>query len=198
MAIITDEIIYLCRIASSIAADKYILLRNTIKNSKKLKLDPLKIQETILQSYLFCGFPSTIEAMKIFKGIFPEFNLKKSGFDYQRFKVSGNKNCKLIYKNNFKKLIGNMNLLSADLKEWMIVEGYGKVLGRKGLSLLEREFINYSILSTRFYKNQLHSHAKGCLNLGASIIDLKILLKMNRRTISPLIIRKVSKLINNL
>ena len=69
-----------------------------------------------------------------------------------------------------------MNLFSPDLREWMIIEGYGKVLGRNGLSLIEREFINVSILCTRLYLNQLHSHMKGCIHLGANKNSLSELL----------------------
>ncbi len=61
-----------------------------------------------------------------------------------------------------------MNSLSPDLKEWMMIEGYGKFLDRKGLNLLEREFINVSILVHRYIaKINLHSHLKGCIYLGA-------------------------------
>ena len=41
-----------------------------------------------------------------------------------------------------------MNLLHPDLAQWMIMEGYRKVLSRDVLSLKEREVLNVAILTT--------------------------------------------------
>ena len=59
----------------------------------------------------------------------------------------GIKNCKKIYGDKFDKLISNIKNFSPEMAEWLIVEGYGKVLGRKGLTLKEREVCIVSILS---------------------------------------------------
>ena len=51
------------------------------------------------------------------------------------------------------------------MAEWLIVEGYGKVLGRKGLTLKEREVCIVSILSALKYKDQLFSHINGAFRV---------------------------------
>lgn len=165
---ISKEVLCLTSIASSIASDDLNRTDYLVEDYAKNGFSPDKLYETILQSYLFCGFPAAIESLRIFRSHFKHLNIKGSKYDINRFKTAGKVNCKLIYKKNYKKLIDNMKYLSPDLKDWMIIEGYGKVLGRKGLSLLERELINVSVLCTRFYKNQLHSHLKGCIHLGAT------------------------------
>lgn len=164
---ISKEILSLAEIASSIASDNLYLTDFKIKTFKSKNFSSIKLYETILQSYLFCGFPAAIESLRIFRDYYPDFKFQKSRYDLNKFKIDGKNNCKLIYKKNYKKLIENMKNFSPDLKDWMIIEGYGKVLGRKGLSLLEREYINVSILITRLYLNQLHSHLKGCIHLGS-------------------------------
>jgi 4-carboxymuconolactone decarboxylase len=160
------------KLTSAIASDNFKYFESLVSKLKTDKTTAEKVYEALLQCYLFCGFPPVIEALKIFRKHFPEFHKSKSEYQITRFKKIGETNCKLIYKKNYKKLIENMNSYSPDLKDWMIIEGYGKVLGRPGLSFLEREFINVSILCTRYYKSQLHSHLKGCINLGASKSDL--------------------------
>lgn len=165
---ISKEIISLIEIASHIAADDLTSTDLKISEYRLNNYSGSKLYEAIIQSYLFCGFPAAIESLKIFRNHFRDFHTKKSIYDLKKFKAEGKINCKLIYKKNYKKLIENMNLFSPDLREWMIIEGYGKVLGRNGLSLIEREFINVSILCTRLYLNQLHSHMKGCIHLGAN------------------------------
>lgn len=192
------EILILTEVSAAIASDDFILIENKIKKYKKNLMPAIKLYECILQSYLFCGFPAAIESLKIFKKYFSDFVLPKSNYNLAKFRNSGKINCKLIYKKNYKKLIENMNYFSPDLKEWMIIEGYGKVLNRKRLSLLEREYVNVSILCTRLYVNQLHSHMKGCIHLGANIDDLTELLMTIKNKINEDNFNKALQLIEKL
>jgi len=194
----SNDILLLVQIASHIASDALILTNEKIKEYKNRKFSPEKLYECILQSYLFCGFPAAIESLKIFRQHFSDFLVKKSSYDPDKFKADGKINCKLIYKKNYKKLIENMNYFSPDLKEWMIIEGYGKVLSRKRLSLLEREYVNVSILCTRLYVNQLHSHMKGCIHLGASTEDLSELLMYIKDDISECNFNEAAHLLEKL
>ena len=194
----SKDIMLLVQIASYIASDALNLTNEKIKEYKNKEFSPEKLYECILQSYLFCGFPAAIESLKIFRQHFSDFSVKKSNYDPDKFKANGKINCKLIYKKNYKKLIENMNYFSPDLKEWMIIEGYGKVLNRKRLSLLEREYVNVSILCTRLYVNQLHSHMKGCIHLGANIDDLTELLMTIKNKINEDNFNKALQLIEKL
>jgi 4-carboxymuconolactone decarboxylase len=169
-----------------------------VKIYKSNEYSPTKLYEGILQSYLFCGFPAVIESFKIFRKYYKQFEINKTKYNVSDFRTKGKSNCKLIYKKNYKKLIENMNSYSLDLKEWMIIEGYGKVLGRKGLTLLEREYINVTILCTRYYENQLHSHLKGCMNLGASRNNLVVLLNNLQDQVKSANIKKGITIIDKL
>lgn len=195
---ISKEIISLIEISSFIASDDLISTNIKIREYKLNNFSGLKLYEAIIQSYLFCGFPAAIESLRIFRNHFKDFNIKKSNYDLKKFKAEGKINCKLIYKKNYKKLIENMNHFSPDLKEWMIIEGYGKVLGRKGLSLIDREFINVSILCTRLYLNQLHSHMKGCIHLGADKEKLTELLNAIRDNLAEKNVKSIRELINKI
>ncbi|MBK9333721.1 MAG: carboxymuconolactone decarboxylase family protein [Ignavibacteria bacterium] len=190
-----NEVIIMCKLASFIALDNLNGAEKIIRNAKKLKVDPGKIYEAILQSHLFCGFPAAIESLKIFSNHFTDYKPKIQSNDTGLFSVLGNHNCKLIYKNNFKKLLANITDLSPDLKNWMITDGYGKVMGRKGLNLLEREFINISVLCTRYYENQLHSHLKGCINLGCDPIFVIRILEELTKTAGKTNVKKAQELL---
>ncbi|MEO8665634.1 MAG: carboxymuconolactone decarboxylase family protein [Ignavibacteria bacterium] len=198
MYTLTKEILLLTEIAACIASDNFKLLQSKSNNYKKQGYDPLKLYELILQSYLFCGFPAAIESLKIFRKHFNDLEIQKYNHNVIEFRSSGIVNCKLIYKKNYKKLIENMNSLGPDLKEWMLIEGYGKVLGRPNLSLKDRELVNVAILCTHYYESQLHSHMRGCLNLG---IDKKVIKKMlgNLKSISDMKnINKAMKLLDKI
>jgi alkylhydroperoxidase/carboxymuconolactone decarboxylase family protein YurZ len=81
----------------------------------------------------------------------------------------GEKNCRIIYGNKYDKLISNVKSFSPEFAEWLIVEGYGKVLGRKGLTLKEREVCIVSILSALKFKDQIYSHINGAVRIKVKV-----------------------------
>lgn len=165
---ITDkEIRFLCFIAACVSSKKHSNLTEIFAIAMNNKISTKKIYETIIQIYLFCGFPATIEALKHFNIVFPEFKKNHSEFDLNQYSKIGQNNCRKIYRSNYDKLLDNFYSLSPDLKDWMIIEGYGKVMGRTGLSLKERELINVTVLATNYYEHQLYSHIKGAINTGS-------------------------------
>jgi alkylhydroperoxidase/carboxymuconolactone decarboxylase family protein YurZ len=168
----TEEIKGISRLASAISSDDLKKVGKEIRKCLKF-ISREKIYETILQSYLFCGFPAIIETLRLFQENSRGYTKGSEEYDVKGFKQRGMENCRRIYGKNFERLMENMEILSPDLKQWMIIEGYGKVMGRDGLNLLEREFVNVSILCTRFYSNQLHSHLKGCLHNGAKYSEIE-------------------------
>jgi 4-carboxymuconolactone decarboxylase len=89
------------------------------------------------------------------------------------FKKVGVKTCRKIYGNKFEKLISNVGSFSPDLSRWLVFEGYGKVLGRKGLSLIERELCIISVLSVLKFADQLYSHINGAIRVGLNYSDVK-------------------------
>jgi 4-carboxymuconolactone decarboxylase len=76
--------------------------------------------------------------------------------------------CRRVYGGQYESLGENVRALNADLGSWMIVEGYGKVLGRPGLELRVRELCIAALLAMLDAPRQLHSHLRGALNTGAS------------------------------
>lgn len=173
-----EDIKYLCLIAACISSKRAQSLEYLLKTSKESVVSPVKIYETIIQIYLFCGFPATIEALKVFNTVFPEYKKKQSEFDLSLYLKKGQKNCLKIYKSNYNKLINNFDNLSPDLKSWTIIEGYGKVMGRSGLSIKERELINVAILATNFYEHQLYSHLKGAMNTKSNKKEIKNIIEI--------------------
>lgn len=56
----------------------------------------------------------------------------------------------------------------------MVVEGYGKVLGRPGLDLPVRELCIVALLAVLGAPRQLHSHLRGALNAGAFVEQVEM------------------------
>ena len=161
-------------ISSAAVLRKEKLLNKLLESAKRNNIDSSKIYEALLQTYLFAGFPSALISLQIASQMFPfekfRYKLFKPG------KKSGIRNCKKIYGNKFDKLISNINDFSPELSEWLIIEGYGKVLGRKSLSLKERELCIVAILCSMKFESQLYSHINGAYRLNNSIRLIKMVI----------------------
>ena len=145
------------------------MLEELILLAKRKKISNTKLYEALLQNYLFAGYPSAIISLKILNK-HVRFRAKTSADDMNlyHFRKRGEKNCKAIYGKKYDKLIANVNSFSPELSEWLVLEGYGKVLGREGLSLKERELCVVSVLTALKFEDQLYSHINGAIRVGAT------------------------------
>ncbi|MBM2845849.1 MAG: Carboxymuconolactone decarboxylase [Bacteroidetes bacterium] len=140
--------------------------RDLMLRSRFQRLPFPKIAQTILEIHLFAGFPAAIEALILLRQC-PLGKAQKTRPDRSTRKLyyeRGVKVCRQVYGENFKKLMKNMQCLHPDLARW-IIDGYGKVLARPGLTLLERELIAVGVLAAGGWLRQLESHLKGVANV---------------------------------
>ncbi len=132
-------------------------------------LDEEAIEEAILQTLLFAGFPKTIEALKQLRSHFPVNHGVKHVDDH---KQTGEKTSQIIYGKYHSKLKQVMDGLHPDLTRWMIEDGYGRVLSRPGLTLQEREMSVLASLMASGMINQFRAHVRGALFAGVSRVDI--------------------------
>lgn len=163
----------------------------TVKTMEILKesgFNRTAVYETILQSYLFLGFPRMIEAALAFNDVFGNIgngdSIKAfSPDESQKWFDDGKKLCREVYGANYDKLEKKFLATSPEVFRWMVIEGYGKVLSRPGLTHIERELAEVAALMVDGRRRQLLSHLMGSLNMGASFDMIKIVL----RDIRPLL-----------
>jgi 4-carboxymuconolactone decarboxylase len=132
-----------------------------------------EVEEALLQSYLFLGFPAAIEGLRRWRRIGvepPAITEEDPGVWLER----GERTCAVVYGDHYERLRENIAQLHPDLDRWMVVEGYGKVLGRPVLDLTSRELLIVAMLVVQGEsgRRQLRSHLKGALNSGASPGDV--------------------------
>lgn len=160
-------------IAAASALRKMSLLRELIIQAKIRRLPFSKIYEALLQNYLFAGYPVALLSLKILKEVFPKKKYSRNAdMNLYHFRKMGEINCKKIYGDKYFKLISNVKKFSPDLAEWLVLEGYGKVLGRRGLSLKDRELCIVAVLTVMKFGDQLYSHINGAFRTGASIKEI--------------------------
>ncbi len=161
-------------ICAAAALRKEVHLRLLLLRAKSLNIDINELYESLLQNYLFTGYPSAMMSLKILKEYFPDHNEDLSeDWDLNRYRDRGIQNCKKIYGKKFEKLISNVKGFSPELSDWLVLEGYGKVMGRKELSLKKRELNIISVLSVLKFEDQLYSHINGAFRTRSSKEEVK-------------------------
>jgi len=162
------------QIAAVSALNNFELLRNYILNAKSEKIPFTKIYECLLQNYLFTGFPTALASLKILKECYPGRKLPKKGdMNLYHFRKEGEQNCKKVYGNKYEKLIRNITAFSPELSEWLVLEGYGKVFSRPGLTFKERELCIVAVLSVLQFEEQLYSHINGAVRVKVTLEEIE-------------------------
>jgi 4-carboxymuconolactone decarboxylase len=124
------------------------------------------IEELLLQTYLFAGFPRALNGMREWRRIAPEpapATLKASAKDLVK---AGERTCAIVYGEMYDRLRENIATLHPRLDDWMIAEGYGKVLSRTALDLQRRELCIVAACAASGQDRQLQSHLHGARNVG--------------------------------
>ena len=130
----------------------------------------LPLYEIVLQSYLFLGFPRMLLAVETLNRLIPngiQPVSPKAREEYSAHSEAGLALCREIYGTAFEPLRTKIESSAPEVFRWMIQEGYGKVMSRPGLGKMEREVCSVAFLIMEGYEQQLHSHMRGALNVGA-------------------------------
>jgi 4-carboxymuconolactone decarboxylase len=170
---------HLVRIAGAIAGSPEGQMRAVMSDALE-DVDPVAVEEIILQSYLFAGFPRALNAARAWRMVSespaPLEDDEASIEDLAVWKTRGEQTCAIVYGESYDKLRRNIRQLHPALDEWMIVDGYGKVLGRPGVDLRTRELCVVAACAVSGQQRQLHSHLRGALNAGAPSSELAAVL----------------------
>jgi 4-carboxymuconolactone decarboxylase len=135
-------------------------------------VDPVAVEEIILQSFLFAGFPRALNAARAWRAVSerlaPEVDQESLVANLDMWRDMGERTCAIVYGDSYEKLRENVRQLHPALDEWMIIDGYGKVLSRPGVDLRTRELCVVAACAVSGQQRQLHSHLHGALNAGAA------------------------------
>ena len=135
-------------------------------------LDSDDIEELLLQTYLFAGFPRTINAFFTWQGWASRDGRVRGE---RRVEVGetgdlrsrGEALCRRVYGDHYEALQIRLQRLHPEIAAWTLVEGYGKVLGRPGLPGPDRrELAAVGSLVAIDAGRQLASHLRGALHVG--------------------------------
>jgi 4-carboxymuconolactone decarboxylase len=156
----------LVRLAATITAGSERDVRDAL--SASAVVPAAWTEELILQTYLFAGFPRALNAMREWRRLQPAPVTPPNPGTVDDWRRNGEQTCAAVYGAMYDRLRDNIQVLHPLLDEWMITEGYGKVLSRPGLDIMRRELCIVAACAAAGQERQLHSHLHGALNVGVS------------------------------
>jgi 4-carboxymuconolactone decarboxylase len=124
-------------------------------------------EETALMLMLYAGYPSALESLRVLNTAWPGRALRTREGGTARWRARGEALCREVYGTAYGKLLPAVRALHPDLAVWMVEHGYGRVLARKGLAVVERELVTVAALASLGWERQLVSHVLGALRVGA-------------------------------
>jgi 4-carboxymuconolactone decarboxylase len=157
----------LVRLSAVVATGNERAIR-AMMSTAALQIPHAWVEELLLQTYLFAGFPRALNAMREWRRIQPEPIVDDETVDAEQQQEDGEATCSAVYGTMYERLRENIRALHPQLDDWMISEGYGKVLSRPGLDLPRRELCIVAACAADNQDRQLHSHLRGALNVGVA------------------------------
>lgn len=168
--------VHTCRVAAALVSGSDDIILDCLKSALGAGVTVSELREVILTSYLFDGYPTALEGFRLLTGLTgsPEeqTDLEYNPDNIAAWRERGEPLCRTIYGPQYEVLMERVAEIAPELADAMIVEGYGKVLSRNGLSPRVRELCVVTILTAKYRPRQLLSHALGALRLGADADQL--------------------------
>jgi 4-carboxymuconolactone decarboxylase len=186
--VLDDAHVSLMRVAAAVAAASEVEVRLALAAADATASHEW-VEEVLLQSYLFAGFPRALNATREWRRLSGRVAPgADDGEDYASaasWRKAGEATCAIVYGDSYERLRRNIRELHPALDAWMIVEGYGKVLARPQLDLRRRELCIVAACAAAGQDRQLHSHMRGALHAGASPAEVGAVLEAVTDYIAP-------------
>jgi 4-carboxymuconolactone decarboxylase len=175
----TEELV---RLAVLIAVGTDVEIRQAMQRTVREAVNPDWVEELILQTYLFAGFPRALNAAREWRRASgraaPTTDADAMASNVDEWRQRGEATCALVYGDMYHRLRANVRHLHPALDAWMVIEGYGKVLSRRALDLRRRELCIVATCAALDQERQLHSHLHGALHAGATVSQIGAALEL--------------------
>ncbi len=170
----------LVRVAMAVSRGDESSTRDRMQAARGAGVPALWMEELLLQSFLNVGYPLTLAAFAIWRDVAgptpAEGGESLLHGEHGRWAKRGEARCAEVYGRTYHKLLLNLRALHPAVESLVIVDAYGKILGRPGLDSARRELCTLAAIAMLQAPRQLHAHLRGALNLGWSKEDVDAVL----------------------
>ncbi len=130
-------------------------------------------EETALMLMLHAGYPAALEGARVLAEAWPGRARRTREGDPADWMARGVARCRAVYGPVYPRLVRSVQRLHPDLARWMVEQGYGRVLARRGLDGALRERVAVAVLAAGGWERQLVSHLRGARRLGAAPAEVR-------------------------
>ncbi len=178
----------LVRVTLAIARGDEAATRDRMRAARATGVPALWVEELLLQSLLNVGYPLSLAAFAVWRELAGpskhEGEPLRHG-DHLRWTERGQVLCADVYGRTYHKLLVNLRGLHPALEALVVVDAYGKLLGRPGLDAARRELCTLAAITMLEAPRQLHAHLRGALNLGWKREDVDAVLALAEADLPP-------------
>src|SRR2546425_10715701 len=160
------------RMAAAGARGKAPELTARFAAARAARVPALWIEELLLQSMLVVGYPLALVAFAAWRGVGGRAPIEGDGAedlahaDWESWAARGAAGGREGDGGAYHKLLVNLRALHPALEDLVLVDAYGKVIGRPGLDMKRRELCTVAAVAVLGTAQQLHSHPRGALHTG--------------------------------
>lgn len=167
----------LLAIAAAIAAGDEAATTAAMERAGTGSVPPGWVEELVLQSVLMAGWPRALSAAATWREVSgvaaPDADVDEDYTRATEWRRRGEETCRLVYGTQYDRLRANVRRLHPALDAWMLMEGYGRTLGRPGLDPRRRELCTVTQCAVLRVPRQLHSHIRGARHAGATAAEIE-------------------------
>src|SRR5690242_4752242 len=183
MSVLDEQTAALVRVAAAVARGDVSALEARLRAARDAGVPGLWVEELLLQSMLVVGYPLALVAFGVWRAVAgPPAEAHGAEplthEDWEAWAKRGAAVCREVYGRAYHKLLVNLRSLHPALEDLVLVDAYGKVIGRPGLDLKRRELTTVAAIAVLGAAQQLHSHLRGALNTGASAGEIEAVLRV--------------------
>jgi len=165
-----QQTLALVRIAGATATGDEARLRERMVAARAANVPAPWVEELLLQSFLNVGYPLALVAFGVWRSVAGP--VREAGEpiahpEWERWTTRGVEACAEVYGRTFHKLLLNLRALHPAIEPLVVVDAYGKILGRPGLDSKKRELCTLAAIAMQNAPRQLHAHLRGALNTGS-------------------------------
>ncbi len=169
----------LVRIATATTTGDEAVLRERMLSARAAGVPALWVEELLLQGFLNVGYPLALVAFGVWRqvaGPVEDAGESIAHPEWERWTERGVEACMLVYGRTYHKLLVNLRAIHPAVEPLVVVDAYGKILGRPGLDPKRRELCTLAAIAMVNAPRQLHAHLRGALNTGSTREDVDAVL----------------------
>ena len=160
----------LVHVAVAVATGDTAALKQRLLAARALPVPEPWVDELLLQSLLNVGYALGLQAFGVWREVSPS-PAPAEGLSHDGWRDWGERGarvCGAVYGRTYHKLLLNLRALHPALEGLVLVDAYGKLIGRDGLDLKRRELCTLAEIAVLDTPRQLHAHLRGALNTGST------------------------------